>query len=154
MQIGLRGWMVGPHTVEWMRKQKINSHFMAEIEKGGWDKVMERALKEAKSGGVEKIFISFDIDAMDPGVVPAAASPEPNGLTPREVFPILRALAIQNEIVGMEMVEINALLDTDGATLLLANRIVREVLVGMALRMKGITDPKYADPDFITHSNQ
>jgi len=154
VQIGLRGWMIGPHLIEWMRKHKINSHFMAEIEKDGWDKVMEGALKEAKSGGVEKIFISFDIDAMDPGVAPAAASPEANGLTPREVFPILRALAIQNEIVGMEMVEINALLDTNGATMLLANRIVREVLVGMALRKKGIEDPKYVDPDLITHANQ
>jgi agmatinase len=54
----------------------------------------------------------------------------------------------------MEMVEINPMLDNDGATMLLANRIVREVLVGMALRKKGITDPKYVDPDFITHSNQ
>ena len=145
---------MGAHMIEWMREHKINSHFMAEIEKDGWDKVMDRALKEAKSGGVEKIYISFDIDAMDPGVAPAAASPEPNGLTPREVFPILRALGIQNEIVGMEMVEINPLLDTNGATLVLANRVVREVLVGMALRKKGITDPKYVDPDFITHSNQ
>ena len=41
--------------------------------------------------------------------------------------------------VGMEMVEINPLLDTNGATLLLANRIVREVLVGMALRAEGKT---------------
>ena len=154
VQIGLRGWLMGAHMIEWMREHKINSHFMAEIEKDGWDKVMDRALKEAKSGGVEKIYISFDIDAMDPGYAAAVGSPEQNGLTPREVFPILRALGIQNEIVGMEMVEINPMLDTDGSTMLLANRIVREVLVGMALRKKGITDPKYVDPDFITHSKQ
>lgn len=61
---------------------------------------------------------------------------------------------MQNEVVGMDVVEINALLDTSGETMLMANRAVREVLVGMALRRKGITDPKYLHPDYLNNTQQ
>jgi len=85
---------------------------------------------------------------------PAASSAEPGGLTPREVFPLLRGVAMQNDIVGMEVVEINPLLDGSGETMLLANRVVREVLAGMAARKKGITDPKYLYPDYLKNTQQ
>ena len=75
-------------------------------------------------------------------------------MTPREVFPLLRGVAMQNDIVGMEVVEINPLLDGSGETMLLANRVVREVLAGMAARKKGITDPKYLYPDYLKNTQQ
>lgn len=152
VQVGLRGWLFSNDLLAWMRENNLRYHFMAEVEKDGWQAVMERALEEARSGGVEKIFISFDIDGMDPGVAPAAASPEPGGLTPREIFPLLRGIAMQNEVVGMDVVEINPMLDHSGETMMLANRVVREVLVGMALRKKGMTDPKYLHPDYVKNT--
>jgi agmatinase len=59
---------------------------------------------------------------------------------------------MQNEVVGMDVVEINPMLDHSGETMMLANRVVREVLVGMALRKKGMTDPKYLHPDYVKNT--
>lgn len=154
VQIGLRGWLIGPEMLEWMRKHQVRYHFMTEINEKGWDAVMKRALKEALDGP-EKLFISFDLDALDPAFAPGAGTPEPGGITPREVFPILRALAIQNEIVGMDVVEINPLVDSGyQTTALVGQRVMREVLAGMALRKLGITDPHYRHPQLLDHAGK
>jgi agmatinase len=105
--------------------------------------------------GTEKLFISFDLDSLDPAFAPGTGTPEPGGITPREVFPILRALAIQNEIVGMDVVEINPLVDAGyQTTALVGQRAMREVLAGMALRKKGITDPHYRHPQLLDHAGK
>ena len=102
--------------------------------------------------GTDKLFISFDLDALDPAFAPGAGTPEPGGLTPREVFPILRAIAIQAEIVGMDLVEINPLVDVGyQTTALVGQRVMREVLAGMVLRKNGITDPHYRHPQLLDH---
>jgi len=151
VQIGLRGWLVGPEMLEWMRRHEVRYHFMTEITAKGWDYVMKKALEEALDG-TDKLFISFDLDALDPAFAPGAGTPEPGGLTPREVFPILRALAIQNEIVGMDLVEINPLVDAGyQTTALVGQRVMREVLAGMVLRKNGITDPHYRHPQLLDH---
>lgn len=154
VQIGLRGSLFSMEQLEWMRKNDMSYHFMAEVERDGWEAVMNRALEEARSNGTEKIFISFDIDGVDPGFAPAAASAEPGGLTPRELFPLLRGVAMQNDVVGMEVVEINPFLDGASETLLVANRAVREVLAGIAMRRKGMTDPKYLHPEFLMNTGR
>jgi agmatinase len=154
VQIGMRGWLIGDEMLEWMRTHEVRYHFMAEIVKNGWDAVMEQALKEALDGP-EKLFISFDLDSLDPAFAPGSGTPEPGGITPREVFPILRALAIQNEIVGMDVVEINPLVDAGyQTTALVGQRAMREVLNGMALRKKGITDTNYYHPQLIDHAGK
>jgi agmatinase len=72
-------------------------------------------------------------------------------MTPRELFPMLRALGAQNEIVGAELVEINPLVDPTYRTRLMGVRILRELLTGIAMRRKGITDPSYLDRAWIEH---
>ena len=152
VQIGLRGWLIGPEMLEWMRKHKVRYHFMAEIQKKGWDAVMKRALAEALSG-TDKLFISFDLDALDPAFAPGAGTPEPGGLTTREVLPLIRGLCTGNDIVGMDVVEVNPLVDPGyQTTALVANRVMRECMVGMALRRKGITDPNYLHPELVDHA--
>ena len=116
---------------------------------------MKDALAEALEG-TQKLYISFDLDAFDPAFAPGAGTPEPGGLTPREVFPILRGLAIQNEIIGMEVVEVNPLVDSGyQTTALVAQRVMREVLAGMVLRKQGTTDdPMYIDPEILNHAGK
>jgi len=50
--------------------------------------------------GPEYLFISFDIDVLDPAFVPGAGTPEPGGLTPREAFPLVRRLCAESNVVG------------------------------------------------------
>ena len=77
---------------------------MAEVEADGFDPVMERAINESLDGP-EYIFMSFDIDSLDPAFAPGTATPEPGGLTTREAFPLVRRLCAETPVVGMELVE-------------------------------------------------
>ena len=145
IQVGLRGYWPGEEGFRWMRKHEFRYHTMAEIERDGWMKVMERVIAEANDGP-EYLYISFDIDVLDPAYAPGTGTPENGGLTPREVFPLVRSLCTENNIVGFDLVEFNPLADPGYTTLLNANRLVQECLTGIAMRKKGITDGRYLSP--------
>ncbi|MEA3274198.1 MAG: agmatinase family protein [Pseudomonadota bacterium] len=145
VQIGLNSGKPGKDDIEWMRKNQVRYHFMAEIDKKGWDAVMKQALAEAMDG-TDYLFISVDTDALDPAWAPGMGTPEPGGMSPRELFPILRGLAAQNKVVGIDLVELNPVVDPTYRSKLVAVRILRELLTGVAMHKKGITDPYYIDP--------
>lgn len=96
--------------------------------------------------GWEYLYISFDIDVMDPAYMPATGTPEPNGLTPRETFPLIRRLCAESNVVGFELVELLPYRVTGYETTLNSDRIVRECLVGVAMRKKGIDEAHYLSP--------
>ena len=145
IQVALRGYYPDAESFEWMRKEGFRYHTMAEIEKRGWNAVMEDVIKEANDGP-EYLFISFDIDAIDPAYTPGTGTPEPGGLTTREAFPIVRRLCAESNVVGFELVELLPYRDPGYTTVLNANRLVRECLVGIAMRKKGLTEPHYLSP--------
>jgi agmatinase len=145
IQVGLRGYYPDENGFLWMRKQGMRYHTMAEIDRDGWDAVMTRVLAEALDGP-EKLHISFDIDVIDPAFAPGTGTPEPGGPTPREMMPLVRNLCAQKNVVGMDIVEVAPLLDPGYTTTLVANRILKECLTGMALRKKGITERNYLSP--------
>lgn len=142
IQVGLRGSWPGPEGFEWMRNNGMRYHTMAEVEKKGWKTVMETALAEAREGG-KKLFISFDVDVLDPAFVPGTGTPVPGGLTMREAIPIVRALCSENEMVGFEIVELDPLLDPTYRSALNANFIMHACLTGVAMRHEGITEGDY-----------
>jgi len=145
IQVGLRGYYPNKDSFEWMREQGFRYHTMAEVEKRGWDDVMDDVLREANDGP-ENIFISFDIDVLDPAYTPATGTPEPNGLTPREVFPLIRRLCAESNVVGFELVELAPTGEGGAKTVLVSERVVRECLVGLALRKEGIDEKNYLSP--------
>lgn len=142
IQVGLRGPWPGPEGFEWMRNNGMRYHTMAEIEKRGWPEVMKRALAEARKGG-KKLFISFDVDVLDPAFIPGTGTPVPGGLTMREALPIVRGLCTESDIVGFELVELDPLLDNTYRSALNANFIMHACLTGIAMRKEGITDGDY-----------
>jgi agmatinase len=142
IQIGLRGPWPGPEGFEWMRNNGMRYHTMAEIEKKGWKEVMETALAEAREGG-KKLYISFDVDVIDPAFVPGTGTPVPGGLTMREAIPIVRGLCAQNDMVGFEIVELDPLLDPTYRSALNSNFVMHACLTGIAMRKEGIDDPHY-----------
>ncbi|MGI9594848.1 MAG: agmatinase family protein [Acidimicrobiales bacterium] len=145
VQVGLRGWAPTDGDIEWMRSQEIKSHYMAEIERDGLGAVVERAIAEA-TDGPEYLFLSVDIDCLDPAFAPGTGTPEPGGLTPRELFPFIRRLCAETNIVGMELVEIAPLLDPSYLTAYNGLRVAQEAITGWAMRKRGITEPHYLDP--------
>lgn len=145
IQVGLRGYWPGEEGFEWMRQHDMRYHTMAEIERHGWDAVMERVLDEANDGP-EYLYISFDIDVIDPAFTPGTGTPESGGLMPREVFPLVRTLCSENNLVGFDLVELAPLLDPGYTTVLNSNMLVQECLTGIAMRRKGITERGYHSP--------
>jgi agmatinase len=125
-----------------MRNNGMRYHTMAEVEKRGWDTVMKRALAEAREGG-RKIYISFDVDVLDPAFMPGTGTPVPGGLTMREAMPMVRRLCAENDLVGFEIVELDPMLDNTYRSALNANFIMHACLTGIAVRRKGITDPGF-----------
>lgn len=145
IQVGLRGYWPGEDGFKWMRENEMRYHTMAEIERYGWDAVMERVLDEANDGP-EYLYISFDIDVFDPAYMPGTGTPESGGLTPREVFPLVRTLCSENNLVGFDLVELNPLVDPGYTTVLNSNMLVQECLTGIAMRKTGVTERGYLNP--------
>ena len=145
IQVGLRGYYPDESAFKWMRENGFRYHTMADVERRGWNVVMEEIIKEANDGP-KYLFISFDIDVMDPAFVPGTGTPEPGGLTPREAFPIVRRLCAESNVVGFELVELNPLIDPTYVSAMNANRIVRECLTGIAMRKMGLTGKHYLSP--------
>jgi len=152
IQIGLRGPWPGPEGFEWMRNNGMRYHTMAEVEKKGWKQVMDTALKEAREN-VDKLYISFDVDVIDPAFIPGTGTPVPGGLTMREAIPIVRGLCAQNDIIGFEIVELDPLLDPTYRSALNSNFILHACLTGVAMRKEGIEDPYYLS-DLTTEHRQ
>lgn len=136
VQVGLRGYWPGPETVAWMREQGMRTHLMAEIVERGLGPVVDDAVAEATAGGGAGVFLSIDVDVVDPGMAPGTGTPEPGGLTSRELLDTVRRLARELPIVGADVVEVSPPYDGPGQiTAFLANRVVLEILNGMAERM-------------------
>ncbi|MBP19436.1 MAG: agmatinase family protein [Pseudomonadales bacterium] len=137
IQVGLRGYWPGKDGFEWMREQGMRYHTMAEVEQDGWPAVMASVLKEAREG-TKYLYISLDIDVLDPAYAPGTGTPEPGGLTSRELFPLIRGLCSDNHLVGFDLVEFNPLVDPGYITGLNAERAVRECLTGIAMNRRGL----------------
>ena len=101
-----------------------------EVERIGFEAVLNKAIDEALDGP-KYLYLSVDIDVMDPSLVPGTGSPEPGGLTPREILPAIRRICHETPVVGLEVVEVAPLLDPGITTVMNARRIILEGLTGM-----------------------
>ena len=133
VQIGLRGYWPDPETVAWMRDQGMRSFFMSEIVERGLAAVVDDAVRHA-AADARGVFISVDIDVVDPAAAPGTGTPEPGGLTARDLLDTVRRLGRELEVVGADVVEVAPAYDPSHITALLANRVILELLNGMAQR--------------------
>lgn len=133
IQIGLRGYWPPPEVLEWMAEQNMRSYEMAEIVSRGFDECLAEACTLALSD-CDSIFLSVDIDVVDPGSAPGTGTPEPGGLTSRQLLDAVRRIAYELPLCGMDIVEVAPPYDHADITALLGNRVVLEVLSGLARR--------------------
>jgi agmatinase len=133
-QIGLRGYWPGSEEFAWQAEWGITSLFMHEIRDIGIGEIIRRAMEAVGPGPV---FLTVDIDVLDPAFAPGTGTPEPGGMTTAELLWAVREVALRLEVVGADLVEVIPT-DVGGAdiTALAADRIVREILGGIALRRR------------------
>ena len=89
------------------------------------------AIAEALDGP-EVIYLSVDIDVVDPGMAPGTGTPEPGGILAREMLRAVRQIVGQVELVGMDVVEVSPPYDHAEVTAMLAHRIVLEAISALA----------------------
>jgi agmatinase len=131
VQIGLRGYWPGPAEFGWQAERGITSIFMHEIHALGIDAAVERALEVAGSGPT---FLTVDVDVLDPAFAPGTGTPEPGGMTSDELLRACRGVAARARLVGADVVEVlPSAIGSADITALVAERIVREILTGLAL---------------------
>jgi agmatinase len=135
IQIGLRGYWPGPETLAWMAAQGMRSFEMSEIVARGLDAVLDQALEIARDD-CDAVFLSVDIDVVDPGSAPGTGTPEPGGLTSRQLLDAVRRVAMSVRLAGVDVVEVAPPYDHAEVTAYLANRVVLEALSGMAWRQR------------------
>jgi agmatinase len=138
VQIGLRGYWPEPEVVAWMREQGMRSYMMNEIVDRGLGAVVDEAVAYSLEGGAKGVFLSVDVDVVDPAFAPGTGTPEPGGLSSRELLDTVRRLGRELNVLGADVVEVSPAYDQSEITAYLGNRIVLEILNGMAERASGL----------------
>ncbi len=126
VQIGIGGWYGSRPGSEVARERGTSVMTMKDVEELGVHKAAEMALelawKDAKA-----VYLSFDIDSIDPGFAPGTGTPEPGGFTPREALEMVRLIAREG-LCAMEVVEVSPPYDVNDNTSQLACRVILDTL--------------------------
>jgi agmatinase len=137
LQIGLRGYWPEPPTLSWMAEQRMRSYEMTEIVARGLDPCLTEAFAIA-TDDCDGVFLSVDVDVCDPGHAPGTGTPEPGGLSARQLLDAVRRVCLELPVVGVDVVEVSPPYDHADITAALGNRVVLESLSAMAARRHGL----------------
>jgi agmatinase len=131
VQIGLRGYWPGEKEFAWQREHGITAFFMHDVRERGIQAVVADALERVGAGPV---FVTVDVDVLDPAFAPGTGTPEPGGMTSTDLLWACREIASKVEMVGADVVEVlPTAVGSADLTALVADRIVRELLTGLVL---------------------
>jgi arginase len=100
---------------------------MSDIDQRGISNVMDEALSLAGKAR-DGIHLSLDMDALDPEHAPGVGTPVRGGLTYREAHMIMELIADSGHLIGMDVVEVNPILDRENATAQLAVELIMSAL--------------------------
>ncbi|MET0510277.1 MAG: agmatinase [Thermoleophilaceae bacterium] len=135
VQIGLRGYWPGEEVFAWQAERGITSFFMHDVRHSGIGAVMAAAIERVGPGPA---FLTVDIDVLDPAFAPGTGTPEPGGMSLGDLLVACRETAAGLDLVGADVVEvIPTAIGSADVTALAAERVVREILTGIALRRVG-----------------
>jgi agmatinase len=131
IQVGLRGYWPDRDTFEWMRGQGMRWHTQVEMEERGVEAVIDEAIAQALDGP-DRIYLSVDIDVVDPGMAPGTGTPESGGMLGRELLRAVRRIAEAVDLVGMDVVEVSPPYDHAEITAMLAVNVIMEAISALA----------------------
>lgn len=123
-QIGLRGTGYSHADFDWCRE----SGFQVITAEECWHKSLSPLMEEIRAAiGSRPVYLSFDIDALDPAFAPGTGTPEIGGLTTIQALEIIRGLR-SLDVVGADVVEVSPPYDPTGNTALVGANLIYEAL--------------------------
>ncbi|HEX2057800.1 MAG TPA: agmatinase [Actinomycetota bacterium] len=135
VQVGLRGYWPNPEEWAWARAAGVRWHRMEEVFERGIDAVVDDVL--GWIAPAQHLFLSVDVDVLDPAFAPGTGTPEPGGMSTRELLRAIRKLTVARGLAGMEVVEVSPPYDHADVTAMAAHRVVVDALAGLAVHRKG-----------------
>ncbi|MGM8365298.1 agmatinase [Virgibacillus sp. W0181] len=132
IQVGMRGPLYGPEDIEDARDLGYEVIPMKEVREIGYDKVMERIHARAKD---RPVFVTYDIDFLDPAYAPGTGTPEVGGPTSHEALEFVRGLDGLN-IKGFDLVEVLPTYDNGEITAVAASAVIFEMISLVALKKR------------------
>jgi arginase len=120
--VGIRSLDAGEKSR--LKQTGVQVHTMADIDRHGVHKIMEKALARITKGAAY-VHVSFDLDAVDPTVAPGVGTPVKGGLDYREAHLIMEVIAEAGVMTSLEMVEVNPILDQGNASAAFAVELVQ-----------------------------
>ena len=112
---------------ERVRSSGIRCFTMKDIDSRGIHWVMEQAIARA-TAGTAGFHLSFDLDGIDPAVAPGVGTPVPGGVSYRESHTVMELVADTRALLGLEMTELNPILDDGNQTAHVAVELVLSAL--------------------------
>jgi agmatinase len=129
VQIGIGGWTSSKEGVRIARDRRATVMTIDDVDRYGVDRVVEYALEIAWKNA-KAVWISFDVDSVDPAFAPGTGTPMPGGLLPREALRMIRDIASEG-LIGMEVVEVSPPYDVSDITALLGVHAILDCLSGL-----------------------
>lgn len=130
IQVGLRGPLYGPEDITDPKDLGFETVLMKEVHQLGVQEVIRRIHQRA---GDKPVFVSFDVDFVDPAYAPGTGTPEVGGPTSHQALELVRGLRGLN-IVGFDLVEVLPAYDQGEITAALASAVAFEMITLVALQ--------------------
>ncbi len=127
-------FVIGPRSIseeELESKEMVNYIDAYQVHEKGIEWAVDKALKTVKN---KKIYLTLDIDGIDPAFAPGTGTPEPFGLHPLDVKKLINMIG--DRMVGFDVVEVSPPYDPSGITSMLAARLIKEVMMVHVKAMK------------------
>lgn len=122
-QVGIRGYEA-PEFFEFAEEAGLNLYTAVDVAERGVREVVREAVDRAAEG-TDAVYVTFDIDAVEPGIAPGTGTPEPGGLTADQALATMEVLGGHEAVAAADLMEVAPTHDpTDGTARLAANLLV------------------------------
>lgn len=132
IQVGMRGPLYSPDDIEDARQLGFEVIPMKEVREIGFEQVMKRIHNRVKD---RPVFVTYDIDFVDPAYAPGTGTPEVGGPTSYEALEYVRGLD-GLDVVGFDLVEVLPSYDANEITAVLASSVIYEMITLTALKKR------------------
>jgi arginase len=123
--VGVRDLDTGEKQL--LRETGVQVYTMSDIDRRGMDAVAREAIERVTEGGAG-LYVSFDVDVVDPGEAPGVGTPVHGGVTYREAHLAMEVVAESGKLIALDVVEVNPILDSENRTAILAAELVLSAL--------------------------